>query len=114
MADMTLYKRDKKAKEPSACRDTKCFKVRFNDRDIEMNRTIKIGREDGNDIVIKDDPQVSRRHAIIEQEGTAFFIKDKDSTNGTYVNNNPIPKGGKMPLKNGDTIRVGKTLLNIL
>lgn len=114
MDDRTLYKRDKKAME---CKDGlggKCYKIRFKNNEFIMKRTIKIGRDEDNDIVIKDDPLVSRRHAIIEQELENFYIYDKDSTNGTYVNNNPIPKGRKEYLKSGDVVRVGNTVLNII
>ena len=44
-----------------------------------------IGREAGNDLVIED-PQVSRRHAQLTQQGNSYLIEDIGSTNGTYVN----------------------------
>ncbi len=114
MDDRTLYKRDKKVKECKESQGSKCVKIRFKNTEFVMKRVIKIGRDEDNDIVIKDDPLVSRRHAIIEQELENYYIYDKDSTNGTYVNNNPIPKNKKVFLNSGDVIRVGNTLLNIL
>lgn len=114
MADMTVYKRDKKGKEIASNLNTRCSRVRFQGTDVELRRVIKIGRDPGNDILIKDDPLVSRRHAIIEQDGDALFLVDKESTNGTYVNNNPVPKGKKIRLQCGDVITVGKTKLTVM
>ena len=113
MDDMTVYKRDRKGKDIASNMDTRCSRVRFQGTDVELKRVIKIGRDDINDIMITDDPLVSRRHAIIEQEGDELFLLDKDSTNGTYVNNNPVPKGKKIQLKCGDEITVGKTKLTV-
>jgi pSer/pThr/pTyr-binding forkhead associated (FHA) protein len=39
---------------------------------------------------------------------------DKGSTNGTYVNNNPIACLERVPIKSGDVIVVGKTKLEII
>lgn len=113
MDDMTVYKRDKKGKDISSNMNTRLSKVRFKGTDVELKRVIKIGRDAKNDIAITDDQLVSRRHAVIEQEGDELFLLDKDSTNGTYVNNNPVPKGKKIQLKSGDEITVGKTKLTV-
>ena len=114
MDDMTVYKRDSAGRKIASEMETKCAKLRFKDQDVELCRMIKIGRDEKCDIVISDDPLVSRRHAIIEQEGDLFHVLDKDSTNGTYVNNNPIPKGKKVQLKSGDEIMVGKTKIKVV
>ncbi len=113
MDDMTVYKRDKKGKDIASNMNTRCTRVTFQGTDVELRRTIKIGRDEKNDIVIRDDQLVSRRHAVIEQDGDKLFLQDKDSTNGTYVNNNPVPKGAKVLLKCGDVISVGKTKLTV-
>ncbi len=44
-----------------------------------------IGRASENDLVL-DHPQVSRRHAQIRWNGSAYLITDLNSTNGVYVN----------------------------
>ena len=44
-----------------------------------------IGRSKDCDIQLAD-PNVSRRHAELRQEGTAYWIVDLDSTNGIEVN----------------------------
>ncbi len=51
---------------------------------------------------------VSRIHADIRVEGNAFYIEDVGSSNGTYVNNLPLPKGNRHCLRGGDRISLGK------
>ena len=63
---------------------------------------ITIGRE-GSDIVL-DNPQVSRRHAMIERSDGRHTLRDVGSTNGTFVNGLRITQHA---LKPGDVIQVG-------
>jgi hypothetical protein len=51
---------------------------------------------------------VSRIHADIRVEGDAYFIEDVGSSNGTYVNNSPLPVGSRHRLRPGDRIALGK------
>lgn len=114
MPDETIYKRGNKGKKIAKQMRTRHAKIRFKDRAIDIKRMITIGRDPQSDIVIKDDPLVSRRHALIEREESVYYITDKGSTNGTYINNNPIPKHEKVRIKKGDAIQVGKTKLTML
>ena len=52
-----------------------------------------------------DDPFASARHARISREGQAVVIEDLGSTNGTYLNDEPLT--GPQPLHDGDRIRIG-------
>jgi hypothetical protein len=52
-----------------------------------------------------DDPFASSRHARISREGPAVVIEDLGSTNGTYLNDEPLT--GPQPLHDGDRIRIG-------
>lgn len=63
-----------------------------------------IGRKDDNDICIEN-LAVSGHHAKLLTIFEDSFLEDLDSTNGTYVNGQPI---NKHPLKNGDVITIGK------
>jgi len=65
-----------------------------------------IGRQEG-DIIIKDDT-ISRRHAEIIKSNGQYFIRDNNSTNGTFVNNKRVSQS---PLSNGDIIRLGNIQL---
>lgn len=63
-----------------------------------------IGRKEDNDIRIEN-LAVSGHHAKLLTIFEDSFLEDLDSTNGTYVNGNPIDKH---PLRNGDVITIGK------
>jgi len=41
-------------------------------------------------------------------EGDACYLEDVGSSNGTYVNNTPLPKGNRHRLRAGDRISLGK------
>jgi len=41
-------------------------------------------------------------------EGDACYLEDVGSSNGTYVNNTPLPKGNRHRLRPGDRISLGK------
>ncbi|MBD1845441.1 FHA domain-containing protein [Cyanobacteria bacterium FACHB-63] len=51
---------------------------------------------------------VSRIHADIRVEGDAYYIEDVGSSNGTYINNSPLPMGNRHRLRAGDRISFGK------
>ncbi len=52
-----------------------------------------------------DDPFASSRHARITRQGHVLVIEDLGSTNGTYLNEEPLT--GPQPLHVGDRIRIG-------
>lgn len=71
---------------------------------------LHIGRGHENDVSI-DDELVSNQHAVIEavegledNSSVDYYIKDLESTNGTYVNDKRITL---YKLSNEDTIRIG-------
>ena len=51
---------------------------------------------------------VSRIHANIRLEGEAYYVEDVGSSNGTYINNIPLPVGSRHRLSEGDRISLGK------
>lgn len=51
------------------------------------------------------DPFASSRHAKITRQGRTVVIEDLGSTNGTYLNDEPL--SGPQPLHDGDRIRIG-------
>jgi diguanylate cyclase (GGDEF)-like protein len=71
----------------------------------------RIGRGPENNIVLEGD-SVSRRHAHFEQRGGTWFAVDDGSTNGTYVNDEPIAR--ELGLTNGDRVKVGPTIFKYL
>lgn len=56
-----------------------------------------------NDLVIRNE-NVSRNHAVIERAGGVFYVKDNNSTNGTFVNGNRITPNVRQEIKNGDVV----------
>ena len=52
-----------------------------------------------------EDPFASSRHARIWRQGHILVIEDLGSTNGTYLNDEPL--SGPQPLHPGDRIRIG-------
>jgi predicted component of type VI protein secretion system len=52
-----------------------------------------------------EDPFASSRHARISRQGHVLVIEDLGSTNGTYLNEEPLT--GPQPLHAGDRIRIG-------
>ncbi len=111
--DDTIYKRSPEGKEIARGSEMRQLCLRFRDRTIEMAKTVRIGRDENNDVVISDDPLVSRRHAIIEHIDGGYRLRDLGSTNQTYLNNNPLPAQTSVAVKSGDIITIGHTQLKL-
>jgi hypothetical protein len=71
---------------------------------IDKNRVV-IGRSRDCDIQIAD-PNVSRRHAEVRREGSAFWLVDLGSTNGIDVNGR---RQARAKLSDGDRVVLGTT-----
>jgi pSer/pThr/pTyr-binding forkhead associated (FHA) protein len=54
-------------------------------RIIPLRGRLVIGRGSDCDLVL-DEPEMSRRHAMIENTGDVMFLRDLGSANGTFVN----------------------------
>ena len=82
-------------------------------REIELHPgSYSLGRANENDLILNDS-QVSRKHArIVFNPGKGvLIIEDLQSVNGVYVNKKRIQE--KEGLKNGDTIRLGETTIEV-
>lgn len=55
-----------------------------------------------------DDPFASGRHARLTRQGHVIVLEDLGSTNGTYLNEEPVQ--GPQPLHPGDRIRIGDSV----
>ena len=69
----------------------------------DLAGTVTLGRGDVE--IHLDDPFASSRHARIWKQGHVLVIEDLGSTNGTYLNDEPL--NGPQPLHAGDRIRIG-------
>ena len=67
--------------------------------------SVVIGRSKESDIRVSD-PNISRRHAEIRQEGSTYWIVDLGSTNGISVNGRSVKRA---KLDDGDRITLGST-----
>ena len=71
---------------------------------MDFTDKITVGRRSGNDIMISDSA-VSGKHCELSYEDGAVYITDLESTNGTYVNDEPVVR---TEIKSGDTLILGK------
>lgn len=72
-----------------------------------------IGRGETCDLII-DDEGISRNHARISKEGEVIFIKDMDSTNGTFVNDRRLSRYDVSPVREGDIIMLAGSRFRVI
>jgi FOG: FHA domain len=72
---------------------------------LQTHRPFTVGRDPGNDIILRD-PKVSRHHAEIIFERGFFVVHDLSSANGTYINSKRVRVA---PLTHGAKVRIGNT-----
>ena len=92
------------AEAPELERESVTLSIDGQRHEVTKQRFV-LGRSRGCDLELAD-PNVSRRHAELRQEGTVFWIVDLDSTNGTEVNGE---RATRARLEHGDRITVGST-----
>lgn len=81
---------------------------------FSLGRVMRIGRALENDLVVSD-LQVSRNHAEFHSTPDGRMeIRDLGSHNGTYVNGQPIAKGGTQLLGPTDVVGVGHSTFQIV
>ncbi len=54
---------------------------------------------------------VSRRHARISCENDRYLVEDLNSSNGSWLNENPLVANQPQPLKSGDQLRLGQLII---
>jgi pSer/pThr/pTyr-binding forkhead associated (FHA) protein len=72
---------------------------------LQTHRPFTVGRDPGNDIILRD-PKVSRHHAEIIFERGFFVVHDLSSANGTYINGKRVRVA---PLTHSAKVRMGNT-----
>jgi len=70
--------------------------------------TFLIGRNPEAHLCLPDDRYFSRNHCLLEMNPPHSFLRDLNSTNGTFVNGRRVKDAS---LKNGDQIQCGETIL---
>ena len=76
-------------------------------------QSVSIGRNIPCELVISDDPDISRRHARIFWGGSSWMLEDLNSSNGTYIGEFQTARrlSGSTAINNGEIFRVGLTRL---
>ena len=84
---------------------------------VDMGKKFPLDRDElifgrGSDCDIQvDRDSVSRRHAKIYRNGKSWMVQDLGSTNGSYVNDNPVEEA---PLRDGDLVKIGAAIFKFL
>jgi pSer/pThr/pTyr-binding forkhead associated (FHA) protein len=77
---------------------------------LPLDAVNSIGRDVNNSIII-DDSFVSAEHAVLTFRGRAWYVEDRGSTNGTWLNGQRVE--GLLPLGYGDEIQIGQVRLRL-
>lgn len=68
--------------------------------------SLSIGRHPQCTVVLADDPNVSRKHALVQREASGeYYLSDLGSRNGTTRNGLPVT--APVPLRDGDSFTIG-------
>jgi pSer/pThr/pTyr-binding forkhead associated (FHA) protein len=70
---------------------------------------VTVGKASTNVVALEHDTTVSRLHAVLENFGQAWSVRDLGSRNGTYVNGEKI--AADRILRSGDELRIGSSRL---
>jgi hypothetical protein len=79
-------------------------------QEFDVKDVVVMGRSEETDVVL-DDPYASEFHLRLVAQESGMMLHDLGSTNGTYVNGRRV--SAPTELKRGDTIQVGKTVMEI-
>lgn len=72
----------------------------------ELNDAMAIGRDGENDVVLHS-AAVSREHAAVTLRDGRWYLEDRGSFNGTYLNGTRLVPGTPLPLRHADRIGIG-------
>jgi hypothetical protein len=86
--------------------------------DVPRPGTVLLGRDPGLSPaarVFARHDNVSRRHASVgvEPDGR-IWVRDEHSTNGTFVNDTPVPGGRTATLAHGDRLRIASDVVAVV
>ncbi len=77
---------------------------------LALQHVTRLGRSGRNTIVL-DDSYVSSEHAVIVYRDGRWWLTDHDSTNGTFVNDQPVDE--EVALAPGDVVGIGAIRLRL-
>lgn len=79
--------------------------ISFNNNQFVIGRLDSAGNRSADFCFERSFSSISRRHCCIETDGNNMFLIDLDSTNHTYLNQNPLVPNNRYPISRGDLIR---------
>lgn len=83
--------------------ELKALTEALGDLTVTISESLSIGRGSDNDVVLGS-KEVSRNHAVLSILGGQLYVKDLDSSNGTFINNERIESNKSSLLQVDDTI----------
>ena len=95
---------------PSSACMVEVYGENLGKRYVLIGGPMVIGRGLESDIRVASDT-VSRRHAMIERRDAGWVLTDLDSTNGCWLNDQPVTEA---LLNNGDLAKIGDTIFKYL
>ena len=75
-----------------------------------LDAVTTLGRDLGSSVVL-DDPYASSNHAVLTFRGSAWYLEDLGSTNGTIVNGAPV--SALSSIGYGDVVQIGDVRLRL-
>jgi FHA domain len=78
--------------------------------EVELKESISIGRDEKNDLVMESSA-ISRDHAALTVQDGRWYLEDRGSFNGTYLNGTRVVPGTPLPLRHADRISIGAETL---
>jgi hypothetical protein len=78
--------------------------------EVQVDDVTVLGRSSEADVLL-DDPYASEFHMRLVAQDSGLVLHDLGSTNGTYINGRRVT--APTALRRGDTIQVGKTVMEV-
>jgi predicted component of type VI protein secretion system len=72
----------------------------------ELKESVTIGRDARNDLTFES-ASVSRDHAAVVLRDGRWYVEDRGSFNGTFLNGTRVQPGTPLPLRHADRIGIG-------
>ncbi|HEX7144419.1 MAG TPA: FHA domain-containing protein [Gaiellaceae bacterium] len=72
----------------------------------ELKESVTIGRDASSDLAFES-PTVSREHASLTFRDGRWYVEDRGSFNGTFLNGTRVQPGTPLPLRHADRIGIG-------
>lgn len=74
---------------------------------------VRVGRIADNDVVIANEPTVSRHHIEFHHDDSGWRVVDLGGLNGTHVNGQRLAAGSSAPLGPGDVVGIGSVTMKL-